>query len=48
MDYFDPTSYEYWKTVGVAVLCGSSVGLEQQVRGKPAGVRTSRAEITAR
>jgi putative Mg2+ transporter-C (MgtC) family protein len=28
-------------TVGVAVLCGAIVGLERQVRGKPAGVRTS-------
>ncbi len=41
MDYFDPTSYAYWKTVGVAVLCGGIVGLERQLRGKPAGVRTS-------
>jgi putative Mg2+ transporter-C (MgtC) family protein len=28
-------------TIGVAVLCGGIVGLERQLRGKPAGVRTS-------
>jgi len=27
--------------VGMALLCGSIVGVERQVRGKPAGVRTS-------
>jgi putative Mg2+ transporter-C (MgtC) family protein len=32
---------EFWLTVGVAVLCGAIVGLERQLRGKPAGVRTS-------
>ena len=41
MDYFDPFASEFWMTVGVAVLCGGIVGLERQVRGKPAGVRTS-------
>ena len=28
-------------TIGVAVLCGTIVGLERQIRGKAAGVRTS-------
>ena len=41
MDYFDPFSTGYWRTVGIAVLCGGIVGLERQLRGKPAGVRTS-------
>lgn len=41
MDYFDPLARPFWATVGVAVLCGGLVGLERQVRGKPAGVRTS-------
>jgi putative Mg2+ transporter-C (MgtC) family protein len=41
VDYFDPLAREFWVTVGVAVLCGGIVGLERQLRGKPAGVRTS-------
>ena len=41
MSHFDPSASEFWVTVGVAVLCGGIVGLERQVRGKPAGVRTS-------
>jgi putative Mg2+ transporter-C (MgtC) family protein len=38
---FDPFGREFWVTIGVAVLCGGIVGLERQLRGKPAGVRTS-------
>lgn len=41
MDYFDPLARPFWITVGMAVLCGAIVGVERQVRGKPAGVRTS-------
>jgi putative Mg2+ transporter-C (MgtC) family protein len=41
LDYFDPLSRPFWTVVGLAVLCGGIVGLERQVRGKPAGVRTS-------
>ena len=41
LDYFDPLSRPFWTVVGVAILCGGIVGLERQVRGKPAGVRTS-------
>jgi len=41
LDYFDPLGRAFWTTLGVAVLCGGIVGLERQVRGKPAGVRTS-------
>lgn len=41
MDYFDPLARPFWVTVGVALLCGAIVGVERQVRGKPAGVRTS-------
>jgi putative Mg2+ transporter-C (MgtC) family protein len=40
-DHFDPFGRDFWVTVGVAVLCGGIVGLERQLRGKPAGVRTS-------
>jgi putative Mg2+ transporter-C (MgtC) family protein len=35
---FDP---EFWRPIGMAVLCGAILGLERQVRGKPAGMRTS-------
>jgi putative Mg2+ transporter-C (MgtC) family protein len=41
VDYFDPLARPFWITVGAALLCGTIVGLERQVRGKPAGVRTS-------
>lgn len=41
MDYFDPLGSQFWVALGVAVLCGGIVGLERQLRGKPAGVRTS-------
>ncbi len=32
---------ELWMRVGMALLCGGIVGLERQLRGKPAGMRTS-------
>ena len=41
MNYFDPLGRPFWVVIGMAVLCGGIVGLERQVRGKPAGVRTS-------
>ena len=41
MDYFDPLARTFWATVGLAVLCGGIIGFERQLRGKPAGVRTS-------
>lgn len=41
MDFFDPLSRTFWTVIGVAILCGAIVGIERQVRGKPAGVRTS-------
>jgi len=30
-----------WASIGAAILCGVIVGIERQVRGKPAGIRTS-------
>ena len=30
-----------WSEVGTAILCGSIIGIERQLRGKPVGVRTS-------
>ncbi len=41
MESFDPLARAFWMTVGVAVVCGGIVGLERQIRGKAAGVRTS-------
>jgi putative Mg2+ transporter-C (MgtC) family protein len=37
----DPTAAEFWRRVGTAILCGGIVGLERQLRGKAAGMRTS-------
>jgi len=30
-----------WQELGTALLCGFIIGLERQLRGKPAGIRTS-------
>jgi putative Mg2+ transporter-C (MgtC) family protein len=30
-----------WHSIGTALLCGTIVGLERQLRGKPVGIRTS-------
>jgi putative Mg2+ transporter-C (MgtC) family protein len=35
------SSPHFWKTVGMAVVTGGMIGLERQLRGKPAGIRTS-------
>ncbi len=31
----------FWLAIGTAAFCGAIVGLERQMRGKPAGIRTS-------
>lgn len=41
MEQFDPLARPFWDMIGMALLCGSIVGFERQLRGKPAGVRTS-------
>lgn len=41
MNYFDPLTRAFWEPLGMAIVCGSIVGLERQLRGKPMGVRTS-------
>ena len=33
--------WHFWLPVSVALLCGLILGLERQLRGKPAGIRTS-------
>lgn len=30
-----------WDAIGIALLCGTIIGLERQLRGKPVGIRTS-------
>lgn len=41
LDLLDPLSQHFWIRVGVSILCGGVIGLERQLRGKPAGIRTS-------
>lgn len=31
----------FWTRIGLSILCGSIIGIERQIRGKPAGIRTS-------
>jgi putative Mg2+ transporter-C (MgtC) family protein len=40
-DPLNPESAEFWLRLGTAILCGGIVGLERQLRGKAAGMRTS-------
>jgi putative Mg2+ transporter-C (MgtC) family protein len=37
----DPETREFWQHLGTAVLCGGVIGIERQLRGKAAGIRTS-------
>ncbi len=37
----DPMNLEFWVRIGATILCGGIIGLERQLRGKPAGIRTS-------
>jgi putative Mg2+ transporter-C (MgtC) family protein len=41
MPVFDPYTPIFWQRIGVAIICGGIIGLERQLRGKPAGIRTS-------
>lgn len=40
-DALDPSTDTFWRHVGTAILCGAAVGLERQIRGKVAGMRTA-------
>ncbi len=40
-DALDPSTETFWRHMGTAFLCGAAVGLERQLRGKVAGMRTS-------
>jgi putative Mg2+ transporter-C (MgtC) family protein len=37
----NPFTASFWEAVGVAAACGAMIGVERQMRGKPAGIRTS-------
>ena len=37
----DPEMREFWQHLGTAILCGGIIGIERQLRGKAAGIRTS-------
>ena len=41
MEALDPLSPRFWSAIGTALLCGTFIGLERQLRGKAVGVRTS-------
>lgn len=40
MTEIDPFTRPFWEMVGSALLCGTIIGFERQLRGKPAGIRT--------
>lgn len=37
----DPETRTFWLHLGTAILCGGVIGVERQLRGKAAGIRTS-------
>jgi putative Mg2+ transporter-C (MgtC) family protein len=37
----NPEMREFWQHLGTAILCGAIIGIERQLRGKAAGIRTS-------
>lgn len=39
--FFDPLTLQFWIPICMSLLCGGMIGLERQLRGKPAGIRTS-------
>ncbi len=41
MELMNPFTVPFWLRMGTAILCGSVIGFERQIRGKPAGIRTS-------
>lgn len=34
-------TFEFWLKLVLSILCGSIIGLERQIKGKPSGIRTS-------
>ena len=40
MTELDPFTLQFWTEIGAALLCGTIIGLERELRGKPTGIRT--------
>jgi putative Mg2+ transporter-C (MgtC) family protein len=40
VDALNPETRTFWLHLGTAVLCGGVIGVERQLRGKAAGIRT--------
>lgn len=40
-EILNPFSQDFWVRLAVTIFCGGIIGLERQLRGKPAGIRTS-------
>jgi putative Mg2+ transporter-C (MgtC) family protein len=40
-DALNPETRTFWLHLGTAILCGGLIGIERQLRGKAAGIRTS-------
>jgi putative Mg2+ transporter-C (MgtC) family protein len=40
-DPLNPDTPAFWLRIGTAIVCGGIIGLERQLRGKAAGIRTS-------
>lgn len=41
MSLFSPFELDFWVRIGLTLFCGGLIGIERQLRGKPAGIRTS-------
>ncbi len=41
MEIISFTSFDLWQKIIISIVCGALVGLDRQLRGKPAGIRTS-------
>lgn len=41
VDLLNPFAPDFWIRLAVTIFCGGIIGLERQLRGKPAGIRTS-------
>jgi putative Mg2+ transporter-C (MgtC) family protein len=41
IEALNPETRAFWLHLGTAVLCGGVIGVERQLRGKAAGIRTS-------
>ena len=39
-EFFDISPYQ-WRAILIGILCGSMIGFERQLRGKPVGIRTA-------